>query len=136
MPRMLKRLLVALTTGIILAVTDVWFTATTIPEAWDVNSPVFWYIFLNRVAIGFFVAIAGIVTIHPVFGFKMFPIRGAFVGVWISLSMIGLAFLGTAETSAIVTTAVLSGAVYGIIIDILATKLAGQGRQLLHPNNE
>lgn len=133
---MVKRMLVALGAGVGIALIDIWLSSATVPDAWDTSSPMFWYMFLNRVAIGFFVAIAGIVTIHPLLNFKMYPIRGAFVGIWISLSLAASVFFDDAATWGVFWMIVLSGAIYGVVIDVLATKFAGQGKRLLHPNNE
>jgi len=135
MPLMIKRMSVALGAGVGVALIDIWLSSASNPDAWDLNGPMFWYMFLNRVSIGFFVAIAGIVTIHPLLNFKMFPIRGAFVGVWISLSMAASIFFEDSATWGTFWMIVLSGAVYGVLVDILATKFAGQGKKLLHPSN-
>jgi hypothetical protein len=136
MPLMVKRMVVALGAGVGIALLDIWLSSSQDPDAWDVNSPMFWYVFLNRTSIGFFVAIAGVVTIHPLLNFKMFPIRGSFVGTWVSVSMAASVFFDPAATWGMFWMIVLSGAVYGVLIDVLATKFAGQGKKLLHPENE
>jgi len=133
---MVKRMMVALSGGVAVALLDIWMSSSMVPDAWDVNGPMFWYMFLNRVSIGFFVAIAGVVTIHPLLKFKMFPIRGAFVGIWISLSMAASIFFEPTALWSTFWMIVVSGAVYGILIDVAATKLAGQGKRLLHSKND
>jgi len=132
---MAKRMLIALSAGVALALLEIQMSSSSMPEIWDLNNPMFWYMFLNRVSIGFFVAIAGIVTIHPLLGFNMFPIRGAFVGFWVSISIAASIFFDATATWSAFWMIFVSGGVYGLIIDVLATKFAGQGKKLLHPNN-
>ncbi len=136
MPLMVKRMLIALSAGVGFALIDIWLSSSSVPDAWDLNGPMFWYMFLSRLSIGFFVAIAGVITIHPLLGFKMFPIRGAFIGIWVSLPLAASIFFGDSATWKVFWMIILSGAVYGVLIDVLATKLAGQGRRLLHPEND
>tara|TARA_B100000745_G_scaffold187366_2_gene122867 strand:- start:19082 stop:19483 length:402 start_codon:yes stop_codon:yes gene_type:complete len=133
---MVKRMLLALGAGFGIALVDVWLSSATVSNAWDLDGPMFWYVFLNRAAIGFFVAIVGIVTIHPLLNFKMFPIRGAFVGIWVSLSLAASVFFDDTATWGLFWMVILSGAIYGVAIDVFATKFSGQGKQLLHPENE
>lgn len=132
---MVKRMVLALGAGVGVALLDIWLSSASVPDAWDLQGPMFWYMFLNRLSIGFFVAIAGVVTIHPLLGIKMFPLRGAFIGVWISISMAASIFFDATGTWGIFWMIVLSGAVYGVVIDVIATKFAGQGKALLHPEN-
>ncbi|MAZ67697.1 hypothetical protein CL652_02935 [bacterium] len=129
-------MLLALGAGFGIALVDVWLSSATVSNAWDLDGPMFWYVFLNRAAIGFFVAIVGIVTIHPLLNFKMFPIRGAFVGIWVSLSLAASVFFDDTATWGLFWMVILSGAIYGVAIDVFATKFSGQGKQLLHPENE
>lgn len=132
---MVSRLSTALAVALCIALLDIWLSGGQVEGVWDIHGPMFWFMLLNRLSIGFFVAIVGIVTVHPLFGFKMFPIRGAFVGIWISLPMAASIFFEPTAVWSTFWMIVLSGAVYGMIIDSVATKVAGQGKKLLHPNN-
>jgi len=133
---MVKRLSIALSAGLILALVDIWLASASVLGALDTSGPLFWYMLFNRLAIGFFVALVGVITIHPLFGFNMYLIRGAFTGIWISLSMAISVFFDTQSTWTFFWLILISGGVYGIIIDALATKFAGHGKALLHPRNE
>jgi len=135
MSLMAKRMIVALSAGAGIGLFDIWLSSSATYDVWDLTGPGFWFMFLNRVSIGFFVAIAGIVTIHPQFNFKMFPVRGAFVGLWLSIPMATYVFFYPTVTWSSFWIICLTGAVYGVIVDVIATKFAGDGKKLLHPKN-
>ena len=130
---MLKRLLIAFATTLLLGllVDSIYFGGLAVLP---LNSYA-WMIFVGRLAIGFFVAIVGIVTIHPVFGFKMFPLRGIFVGLWIALIFALNAASPLTELGVFLAILAL-GAFNGLVVDVVATRYAGDGKKLLHKDNE
>ena len=102
-------------------------------QAWSWSNPMMWSTVANRYALGFVVGIAGLVTVHPVFGFKFPPLlRGAGIGFLISLSMaLGALIGGNQEASHSAFWIVLfAGIVIGAIIDFITTKVAGEGEYL------
>ena len=95
---------------------------------WSWNNPMMWLIIVNRFTLGFVVGLAGFVTTHPIFGFRMHPLfRGAALGILVSLSLSIGAMMGQdpemgKQTLIMITVA---GAVIGAIIDFVATKAIG-----------
>jgi hypothetical protein len=96
-------------------------------------SPLMWAIVYNRTLIGFFVLLFGIFTIHPIFHFKLSPwFRGATAGAVVSLDLaIGSLLFPYENAWQTFWALILVGAIYGLIIDVVATKFAGEGEDLL-----
>ena len=95
-----------------------------------------WVIIYNRVLIGFFVFTAGAFTVHPIFKFRIHPIlRGAACGALVSLiNAIGVLTMPEMENlTQIFWGTIITGAIYGAIIDLVATRFGGEGKVLLEP---
>jgi hypothetical protein len=93
-----------------------------------------WTIVFNRFLIGMFVFIAGVFTVHPIFKFRLSPwLRGAIMGAFVSFDIALGGMIGneSPEATMIFWMTILSGAVYGLVIDIVATKFGGEGKELL-----
>jgi len=138
MNKMLKRLFVALMTA--LAFGYVFSLVVTGGASWNVFPQNFLAIavYMELLVIAFFVAIVGIVTVHPVFGFPMFILRGIAVGALVAfvyaLGMASILYaVGVARIEWLPHIAV--GATAGLVIDIVATWVAGHGHTLLHKKN-
>jgi len=101
------------------------------PDFW--GSALMWNIVFNRLLIGIFVLIMGVYTMHPVFKFKLCPaFRGFFMGAFVSLGLaIGVLIVPSPEGCKIFWMTIISGGIYGLIIDVVATKIAGDGKKLL-----
>ncbi len=102
-------------------------------QKWSLSNPMMWSLIANRFAIGFTVGLAGFMTVHPLFGFKLPPLlRGIQIGIIISLSMALGALMGpdTELARQAFWITLLFGAIIGAIIDLTATKFAGQGDTL------
>lgn len=129
---MLKRLTISMGLAALVALAIIYLSGVSLSA---INTSLFWAIAVPYLVIGFFVGIVGIVTKHPVFNFMMFPIRGAFVGVLITLPTLfaTLAYSATPEGGALMMLATM--AAFGLALDVAATKGAGQGKKLLHPEN-
>ncbi len=79
----------------------------------------------------------GVFNWHGVFGFRYSPwLRGLSIGMVVSLDMaIGIFIAPTVpvdQIKMIFWSTILVGGVYGMIIDIVATRLTGEGKELLN----
>lgn len=127
-----KRVLLSLALGVVFALVDVAITGTMDAEAWNISGPFFWYMFLSRAPIGFFVGLVGVVTVHPILPvIHMRYLRGIGVGVLLSLGLAASAFYDASTTWSTFFMIVGLGAVYGLLIDIIATKVVGDGKDML-----
>tara|TARA_B100000745_G_scaffold272541_1_gene200478 strand:+ start:5015 stop:5371 length:357 start_codon:yes stop_codon:yes gene_type:complete len=117
MQPMVKRLIVAIITAFLVGMLFNYINSVALLKA--ENSLVIF-------ATAFFIGIAGVVTLHPLFGFRMYLIRGAAIG-----ALVALVAHKTGDWGGIL----LAGAVLGIVIDFVATTVAGEGKKLLHPRN-
>ena len=98
--------------------------------SWSFSNPMMWTILVNRIVLGFVVAIAGFITVHPFLGFKVPPVlRGAKLGALISLTMAIGVFMGPDSEGAWTGfwMIVIAGALIGAITDIIITKVVGEG---------
>jgi len=97
-------------------------------------SPMMWAIVYNRFLIGVVILFAGAFTVHPFFKWLKFApwFRGTILGAVVSVDMaIGSLISGTPDSCKIFWMTILAGAIYGLIIDVVATKIAGEGKDLL-----
>jgi hypothetical protein len=104
-----RRIKISIALGVIAGAICLYGTLTSIPGV--LTLPILATIFYDRVLLGFVVGIAYGLKIHPL-------IRGAIIGALVSLLI--------AIPSGITGGALLMGAgvVYGIIIDLVATKFS------------
>ncbi len=128
---LLKRGAYAIATALVIAFAS---TALMGTGSYNVLSISFWAVATPIVITAMFVTMMGVYTVHPVFHFKMFPMRGAVVGALVMLpSAVSWLAPPTAWTGFFAVLAVY--AAYGFIIDIVATKFVGHGSKMLDPNN-
>jgi len=108
------------------------------PENCFFKSAITWCIVVNRFLIGLMIAFAGAFTHHPIFGFKCFPaVRGAILGILVSLvNAIGILTVPSEKMWMGFWLTIIFGAIYGMIIDIVASKFGGEGKVLLEKNKE
>ncbi|MDD3646133.1 MAG: hypothetical protein PHH06_01865 [Candidatus Gracilibacteria bacterium] len=130
---MVKRMFISLTLGALFGLLCAYFASTNTldPNFW--GSAVMWSIFFNRFVIGFVVALAGFIVVHPLLNIRMYPVcRGACAGFLVSLSLaFGAYSTGGEQANIIFWGSIVSGMIYGLIIDLVATKVAGEGETLL-----
>jgi len=90
-------------------------------------------IVFNRFIIGFAVAIIWVFLVHPVLKVKLNPIfRWSCVGFLVSLNMAFVArYIIWENTMMFFIATVVSGMIYGAVIDLIVTKLTGQWEMLL-----
>ncbi|MBF0462229.1 MAG: hypothetical protein HQL87_12620 [Magnetococcales bacterium] len=133
-----KRFVTALVLGVLCGLLCVFLAAGHQPELASPTNPLFWAILTDRILIGLVVALAGAFTVHPVLGFAYRPwLRGACLGAIVSLPLALGALSGPATPQLspwlIFCGTLVSGAVYGAIIDWVATWVGGEGKALLTP---
>lgn len=90
-----------------------------------------WVLIANRMTIGLVVGVVGVFTKHPIFGFRTPPyLRGAMFGALVSIQLGAGVFLspvaGPYSQMTLFWLTILVGAVYGSIIDMIATKAGGE----------
>lgn len=89
-----------------------------------------WQIVFNRFLIGIFIFIAGAFT-HSPLRWRFWPwFRGVMMGALVSLDMALGGLLGETSTD-IFWAIIISGALYGLIIDVVATKFSAEGKPLI-----
>ena len=137
-PPAVKRFVTAMGMGVLFGLLCVFLAARHQPELASLSNPIFWAILTDRILIGMVVALAGAFTVHPVLGFSYRPwLRGTCMGTVVSLPLAAGAMGGPATPQlslwVLFFATVVTGAVYGAIIDWVATKVGGEGRSLLVP---
>ena len=95
--------------------------------------PIMLNIMFNRLLIGFAITFSWFMTKHPLFWFRMYPIlRGAIIGAFVSIDMIFGPFIMWYEQAAILAwMTILAWTLYGMIIDLVATRFAWEWEDLL-----
>lgn len=97
------------------------------------SNPMIWQLIANRFLVGVVVGMAGVITIHPLFNFKI-PVflRGFKMGVLVSLSLsIGVFFSDSPDNFEAFLMITIAGGIIGMVIDLVITKLFGEGNDLL-----
>lgn len=99
---------------------------------WYWGGPLMFGIMFNRLLIWFAITFSGFMTKHPLFGFRMYPVfRWALIWAFVSIDMVfGPFIMGYQEAALVAWMTVLSGAFYGMVIDLVATKFAGEWEDL------
>jgi len=100
-------------------------------------TPVMWGILFNRLLLGVMVFLAGFITFHKTFKFRLYPwLRGLIVGAFVSVDLaiwyLMMPDIDSSQKWAIFGMTIVAGAVYGLIIDVVATKLSAEGKDLLN----
>jgi hypothetical protein len=133
-----KRFFTAVPLGIIAGLVCVTLVSQNMPEIWAWDNMLLWTLFSDRVLIGLVVFLAGTFTSHPILGFKLHSwLRGAAMGALVSLPIAFGALVDPSTLPAEITATFVfwatvgSGAIYGLIIDLIATKIGGEGKALL-----
>jgi len=137
-----KRLLICLSLGLAFGIFCAWSARGGNPEFAKIEnywlSAMAWVMIFNRMLIGFVVFLAGAFKRHPIFGFRCFPfLRGTMMGVLVSLvNAIGILTVPGEQMWFGFWATITAGAIYGAIIDLVATKFAGEGAVLLWKEKE
>ncbi len=124
-----KRFLIALPLGIVAGLVCTFLASSSTPDIW--GTALMWTIIANRFVIGLVVGFAGAYTRHPVFNFPIPSyFRGFCLGVFVSLSLAAGVMMDPTGTWMIFWATLVAGGVYGLIIDMLATKFGGEGKSI------
>ncbi|MCF7917448.1 hypothetical protein K9L27_00350 [Candidatus Gracilibacteria bacterium] len=111
----------------------------------------YWGILLWGMTLGFVIGLAGLITQNPLWDKKWLPFkhhlwrpfwRGGIVGAWLELlfvilsyekviALLGFLNISWISTENIIWWAILAGFFWGAIIDLLATKFGGEGKNIL-----
>ncbi len=103
-------------------------------QVWGWGNIWIWQTVANRMLLGLLVALGGVVTTYPLFNFKIPAfLRGAKLGLIASLPMALGALMGPNPEMAHKSfwIILIFGTVIGLIIDVILTKLYGEGKKLL-----
>jgi len=83
---------------------------------------------INGLIIGAFLTIAGVITWHPVFRFRVHPIfRGAAIAAFVHLDFT----IYTWPDQPLFWKTMIIAAIFGAVIDLMATQLFGEGKELM-----
>jgi len=138
---MKKKFLIRLLIAVILWIWF-WFVCTRLASSSNPDirwTPLMRSILFNRFLIGMIVGLLGVYTVHPILWFKVFPLRGLIFGAIISIDIAIGNFMSPgdrAQQIKIFRMTILAWAIYGLIIDLVATRLGWQGTKLLHEKNK
>ncbi len=131
-----KRFLIAMALGLLFGLLCIALGASHQPALASPYNPIFWTILTDRMLIGLVVALAGAFTLHPILGVRWLPcLRGACLGAMVSLPLAAGSLSGSPGPDlspwGIFIATLIVGAVYGLIIDLVATRFGGEGNALL-----
>ena len=88
---------------------------------------------INGLIIGVFITVAGVVTWHPMFKFRFHPLlRGASIAAFVHLDYT----IYTWTDQPLFWKTMIIAAVFGAVIDMMATQLFGEGQKLLEGMNK
>lgn len=123
-----KRFLVAVPLGIVFGFLCSYLASGGVSgDFWW--TPLMWTIVTDRMVLGMMVWLAGAYVRHPIFGFRIHPLfRGGCVGIFASLPLATGGMIAPGEYGAweIFFLTCFAGMLYGMIIDMIATKVGGQ----------
>jgi predicted membrane protein len=103
-------------------------------QVWSWSNTMMWSTISNRFLLGVVVAMAGFITVHPMCNLKLSAwLRGMKIGFLVSLPMAIGALMGEDAEMAKqgFWLMLIMGTVIGSIIDMIITKVAGQGDDLI-----
>lgn len=129
-----KRKLICILLGIGFGFLCAYFASTGMEGQDFWWTPVMWGIVFNRFLIGLFITVMGVFNFNPVFKMKYWAwLRGAVIGavVSIDLAVWNLMIPDDPQIWFIFWMTILFGAIYGLIIDVVATAFVGDGKKLV-----
>jgi hypothetical protein len=109
-----------------------YLASQSTPDLFDIKNPLFRVILTNRILIWFFVAIIWVFYVHPILWFRFYPaLRWALIWIIISTQMAIWALVSNPGDFSIFWASLIVWWVYGMIIDLIATKFTSEGDKLL-----
>jgi len=133
MLKITKRILVATLSGFLISLAGFLYIGSVL----GFNSSVAWGVLLWYTFIGFLIGLAGTLDKHPILGFRLIFLRGALIAGVLNLS---LALIAKQEFQNFFSSlpfgieyiSIIEGIIVGVIIDAIATKIGGEGKELLN----
>lgn len=131
---MVRRMFISMFLGIsfgLLCSYLAWRSSGMTPDFWW--SALMWNILFNRLMIWVMIAFAWFVTFHPILRIRMYPaLRWTLIWALVSLDISFWAFISEMPDAwNILFATVLAWAIYGMIIDLVATKYWGEWKALI-----
>ena len=125
--------------GAIIGITALLFIPEFLPDA---SATLKWGVFFWYITFGAVIAVFGIYTRSPVIDIAMpWWFRGAYIGAWLNFVIALVAYdslsqlmLAVFDVDGIMTSPfwmVLEGAIFGFLIDLVATKCGGDGSAIV-----
>ena len=133
---LVKRLLICAVLGLVFGFICFFLAESSNKDDSLWCTPTMWGIIFNRFLLGIVVFIAGAYTYNKVFKFKVMPwLRGSILGAFVSIDLaiwsLADPTMDRSEGWAIFGLTILAGAIYGLIIDVVSSKIAGQGKKVI-----
>jgi len=128
---LIKRKSVCALLGIVCGLICCAMAATKVEGLW--GSTLMWVILWNRLLIGIFVFVVGVFNYHAILKIRLFPwLRGAAMGAIVSIGPAVASLMGPeGYQPQAVWGFIIMGAIFGLLIDVIATKVAGDGKALV-----
>ena len=113
-----------------------WFICAYLASSWSGDdfwwSALMWNIVFNRFLIGVLVTFWGFMTLCPATGMRLYPfLRWAIIWAFVSIDISFWPFMAEMKDAWMIAfMTILAWAVYGMIIDIVATKFSWEWEKL------
>ena len=131
-PIFLYRMLISIFLWILCWFLCLYLASFSVLNLFDLSNPLFWVILTNRILIWFFVAIVWVFYVHPVLWFRFYPIlRWAAVWTLISTQLAIWSLISSNWDFKSFWATLIIWALYGSIIDMIASKATWEGDKLL-----
>ncbi len=133
--KLIQRKTVCIIMGLLFGLLCVYLADSASEESiW--GTPLMWVLLYNRLLIGFFITVIGAFNWHAILGFRYSPwLRGLMIGMIVSIDIAIGAFMNpeiaAEEMKMIFWSTIIIGGIYGLIIDVVATRMTGEGKELL-----
>lgn len=133
--KMVRRKLISISLALLAGLLCVYLADKNSAEKiW--GTMVMWAILYNRLLIGLFITFIGVFNWHGIFNLRYAPwLRGFLVGAVVSLDLaIGTLIAPTLpvdQLKMVFWSTILAGGFYGLMIDLIASKFGGEGKELL-----
>ena len=126
-----RRFAISVILGIVFWLICVKLASGSNPDIWW--TPLMWSILYNRFLLWIIIAVVGVHTIHPLFWFKLRPfLRWLFFWILVSIDLADWVFINnSANAVSIFWFTIIAGAIYWLIIDVVASRYAWQWQEIL-----
>ena len=130
---MVRRMLTSVVLWILFGVLCAYLASTSSVDPKFFGSALMWNLIFNRFLIGLVIAFAWFIEVHPILKMRMYPaVRWALLWVIVSIDISFGPFISWLENAKSTFWAVIvAWAIYGLIIDLVATKVWWEWEELL-----